>query len=57
MKATIDEVKAVINKFFSDSSRPRSATRDGLVEVIDECRVMLQALREDEEREREEQRL
>lgn len=52
---SIEEAKAAVNGFFSNSKNPRAVTRDGLVELIEECRTLLQALDEDAQHEREEE--
>lgn len=48
---SVEEVKAVINDFFSDKSRSRDETRDGLRELIDECHDLISVLDEDQRHE------
>ena len=47
---TLDELKAAVNRYFDDRSRSRDETRDGLGDLIEEIRILMQCLDEDERR-------
>lgn len=44
---TLEDVKGVVSMFFGDTSRSRSETREGLGELVDDIRTMLDAMDED----------
>lgn len=44
----IEELKEAINKFFGDTSRSRSETKEGLEEASDHIQTMLDTLQDEE---------
>lgn len=40
----LDELKEALNKFFGDTSRSRSDTKQGLIELRDEIDLLLETL-------------
>lgn len=44
---TIDEIKSAIERYYSDTSRSRQETRDGLEEVAADVEMLIDTLRGD----------
>jgi hypothetical protein len=42
-----DELKGALDKFFGDTSRSRAETRDGLESLLEQIKLMLEALDDD----------
>lgn len=47
---TVEEVMAKVREFFSDTTRSRGETREGLIEIRGEIHELIDALDEDDRR-------
>jgi hypothetical protein len=45
----IEDIKKQIDTFFSDTSRSKSETKDGLGELSDHCQMLSDTIQDDDE--------